>query len=70
MVDVVADDVVKHFRLADLRRRHDHDMRDAGIVHRVHDTALIFGARGVPLAGLGTSFRRQSPFLVGPFAYA
>ena len=39
-----------------------------GIADRIHDAALVGGAVGAPLAGLGAGLRRQVAVAVCPFA--
>ena len=45
LVDVIADDVVDQFRLADLRACHQNDSLNVGIRHSVHHPPLVFGPR-------------------------
>ena len=53
-------------RLADLGRRHDHHALDRAVGDRVHDAALVLGAAGAPLPGLGARLRAQPAVGVGP----
>ena len=59
LVDVVADAVAQGLRLAHLTARHHHHALDAPVGDRVHDAALVLGAAGTPLAGLGARLRAQ-----------
>ena len=53
-------------RLADLTGRHDDDALDASVGDGVHDAALVLGALGAPLAGLGARLGAQPAVGVGP----
>ena len=68
LVDVEADDVAQAFGVADLAALGDHNAVHGRIGKRIHHAAEIFGARGVPMSGLGTCFRRQITLTVCPLA--
>ena len=66
LIDMEADDVAQGFGVADLRSLGDDDAGHRRVGDRVHHAAKIFRARGVPMSGLGTGFRRQISLAVGP----
>ncbi len=57
LIDVEADDVAQAFGVADLTALGDDNAGHGRVRDRVHHAAKIFGARGVPMSGLGTGFR-------------